>query len=135
MDIGDESKTFWERLSDAYAIKHHVRLTQQKAGKLIGGTQGAAKKWKAGGQPSMENAIQLANLLDVAVEWLLTGRPPRKPLSNLEATLVEWFRNLDDDYQRSEALGMLKANVALAPPPPRPTASSSKSASSRLTTY
>lgn len=134
METRDEDKTFWQRLCDAYAAKHKVKLTQAKAGSLISGTQGAAKKWKAGGQPSMSNAIELAQKLDVTVEWLLTGRPPRKPLSALEASLVEWFRLLDDDFQRSEALGMLKANVAMSHPA-HPSARAIRSANRASTGY
>ena len=132
----DEQKTFWQRLCEVYTAKHKSRCTQEKAAKLIGTTQGAAKKWKAGGFPTMDNAVQLAEKLTVAVDWLLTGRQPRTPLTKAEANLIEWFRKLDDDYQRSEALGMLKANVALSPPPrPQPDGKRSRSASSRLTSY
>jgi hypothetical protein len=140
METADEKKTFWQRLGEAHDHRfpdHGKQMTQKDAGVLIGGPwpQSTAKKWKNGGLPTMENAVALAEKLDVCVEWLLTGRGPKHPLSKIEVSTVEWLRKLDDDLQRKEALGMLKANVLMTPPDPQQAGKRARSTSSRSTSY
>lgn len=50
---------FYDRLLDAYEAKHGNRPSQETAGKLAGKTQGAAKKWAAGGLPHIDNAVTM----------------------------------------------------------------------------
>lgn len=78
---GMGQQTFWDRLIERFREKWpRVRPTQRKIAALIGVKQPSVQKWKNGGYPDMEHAIDLARRLDVTVEWLLTGRGSKYPL-------------------------------------------------------
>lgn len=111
----DERKTFWQRLREAYFNKHRENLTQKKAAALVKATQGAGKRWAHGGFPKMEHAIMLAEKLDVSVEWLLTGRGEKKPLSAQEQQLVAYFRSLPSEEARIKLLGHLEWSLRTKP--------------------
>ncbi len=63
-------------------------------------SQKGARKWLEGeGFPGMENAVILAKKVDISVEWLLTGRGPKRPgvvaidLSDLQIGLAQrWVK-------------------------------------------
>jgi transcriptional regulator with XRE-family HTH domain len=57
-----------------------MKPTQTGAGRLIGLSQPSVNDWTLGSYPTMENAIALAEKLNVTVEWLLTERGPKRPL-------------------------------------------------------
>ncbi len=70
---------FWSRLAEAMTDKE-MKVTQKSAGALIDVSQTGARKWQEDTLPSMENATLLADKLGVCVEWLYTGRGPKRPI-------------------------------------------------------
>lgn len=63
--------------------KHRGR--QRHVAKLFKVDQKAARKWLEGdGYPKMETVILIAKKLQVAVEWLLTGRGEKRVMDNTE---------------------------------------------------
>lgn len=75
-----KTSDFWKRLTGALREQHEP--TSQGA---VGGlcrpkvSQPSVYKWKSGeGLPTLDNAIQLAKKANVPVEWLLTGRGPKR---------------------------------------------------------
>lgn len=55
------------------------RGRQSALAKAFGVTPNAARKWLLGdGYPEMEVAVRLAEWADVNIEWLLTGRGPKR---------------------------------------------------------
>jgi hypothetical protein len=55
----------------------------------------AAGKWLSGESlPGMENVVLVATELGVCVEWLLTGRGPKKPPSPRVVTLMNTVESL-----------------------------------------
>lgn len=71
--------TFWGRLCDAWRERHKTKATQQAVASQYGMTQPAVGEYVKGGVPRMAKATEIARDLRVCVEWLLTGRGPRKP--------------------------------------------------------
>ncbi len=58
-------------------FKEHGFLTE--LGKKVGiGYKGAEKWIKGESMPDMANATLLARALDVSLDWLMTGRPPKR---------------------------------------------------------
>jgi transcriptional regulator with XRE-family HTH domain len=72
------SGTFWSRLLEAMADRG-LPQTQVAAAKLGRVTQPAARKWAEGGLPDVDKIIDIAQRLDVSIDWLLTGDGPKKP--------------------------------------------------------
>jgi transcriptional regulator with XRE-family HTH domain len=61
-------------------IDARMKPTQTAAADLVGVKQPSVQEWKKpGGYPTMENAVTLAQKLNVNVEWLMTERGPKKP--------------------------------------------------------
>lgn len=77
---GNTSKgTFWDRLTDAVR-EAGKRPTQTVIAGLCGIKQGSVAEWKAGtSYPRLDNGLSLAVALNVCVEWLYTGRGPKRP--------------------------------------------------------
>lgn len=73
---------FASRLSEAcdgVSIVPKERGRARYIAKLMQVSSESARKWLAGESlPSMAHAVQLAFHLDVYVEWLLTGRGPKR---------------------------------------------------------
>lgn len=93
----DTRKTFWERLIEAWGPKGHPTSQLGVANKL-GMSQGSVGRWaRDEGLPELDTVRELANLGDVCVEWLLTGKGPRRPTPVDEETneLLEVWRQLD----------------------------------------
>jgi hypothetical protein len=68
-----------------------------KVGKVSGE---AGRKWLAGQSlPTMENALLLSTHLEVCVEWLLTGRGPKKIPSPHTVRVIEAMESLPPDSQ------------------------------------
>ncbi len=60
--------------------EHGLRPTQKDCASLIGVKQPSVWEWASQhGSPSMENSIKLGEKLGVCVEWILTGRGPKRP--------------------------------------------------------
>lgn len=75
--MSPSTESFWARLVEAMTDKG-IPSTQTNAGKLAGVTQPAARKWAEGGFPEMNKAKQIAKILGVSVDWLLTGEGPKR---------------------------------------------------------
>lgn len=90
MPRGDVSE-LWKRLESAAEQAGYDKVTQTLIARLAGGlAQTSVRKWQWGDSlPTMENAILLAKKLNISVEWLLTGRGSRKPLSAPDADSEE----------------------------------------------
>lgn len=64
--------------------------TQQAMQARLGVGQSDLSRYKSGDRtPTIKQAIHLAGKLDVCVEWLLTGRGPRVPLTDIPESLEE----------------------------------------------
>jgi len=74
-----ERREFADRFN--YAVERAGLPTAQvKLGKKLGVSGPMAHAYKTGEKlPAMATAIRIAKLLDVCVEWLLTGRGPMTP--------------------------------------------------------
>jgi transcriptional regulator with XRE-family HTH domain len=70
--------TFWARLLEAMADRG-LPQTQVAAAKLGRVTQPAARKWAEGGLPDVDKIIDIAQKLDVSLDWLLRGEGPKRP--------------------------------------------------------
>ena len=72
--------------------RRHARISQTQAAEALGVHRGTFAHWERGGGhlPSARNALNLAVLLKVNHEWLMTGRgtmeckPPEVPAARLE---------------------------------------------------
>jgi hypothetical protein len=54
---------------------------QRWVAKKLNLSQPAVALWnKPGGYPTLDNALELAKLLNVCVEWILTERGPKRPV-------------------------------------------------------
>lgn len=57
---------------------------QVEVGKMFGVSQKGARKWLEGdGLPTLEKCVEIATRLDVTLEWLMTGRGPRRNGENV----------------------------------------------------
>lgn len=79
--------------------------TQQAVANLLKIKQPSVSDWKTtGASPSLENAITLGARLNVCVEWILTGRGPKRPGPPMDpaaqALWDAWGRILVDDRQK-----------------------------------
>ena len=64
--------------SNGYPLKHKGR--QARLGNDLSVTSKAASYWLEGKKlPDMKHAVEIAELVGVCVEWLLTGRGPMTP--------------------------------------------------------
>jgi transcriptional regulator with XRE-family HTH domain len=103
--LRDEKKEFSKRLhialesSGASGGGRHRPYTQESVGKMFGVSQKGARKWLKGeGFPKTEQCIAIAKKLDVALEWLMTGKGPMRmtnpgveAASMAEAVLDVWM--------------------------------------------
>lgn len=80
----------WGRIETALREAGHKSGFQTVAAKMVGIKQPSVAAWKAGtSTPDMDHIIILAEKLGVCVEWLYTGRGPKKPGDNLPDDLRE----------------------------------------------
>jgi hypothetical protein len=74
-----EGREFALRFNQAVAAAG-LPTAQVPLGKRLGVSGPMARAYKTGEKlPAMSTAIRIANILNVCVEWLLTGRGPMKP--------------------------------------------------------
>lgn len=101
----DEIKReFAKRLNDVLdemGIPPKGKGRQKKVAAMFGVDQKAARKWlEAEGFPEFERCIQIALKLNVAMEWLLTGRGEKHVVDDTNALLAEllgvWYRMQPD---------------------------------------
>jgi transcriptional regulator with XRE-family HTH domain len=101
------TSNFWSRLLEAMADKG-LPTKQVSVAKLGGVSQPAARKWAEGGLPDVDRIREIANKLDVSIDWLLTGegqkRPHRDATSDpsLERLLAIW-PDMDADARQQLA--------------------------------
>ena len=94
---------------EGFAKRLKEALTDQREEERGGGARlaricrvssAAASKWLSGDSlPHMTHAMQMAEELEVCVEWLLTGRGPKKPPGPKTVTLIETIDSLPPDSQ------------------------------------
>lgn len=93
---------FAKRLSDALTDQGHPEESDRNAYlRHIGevGREGA-RKWLSGEDlPRMHRAVLLALALGVCVDWLLTGRLPKKPPSKNTLKLIDKVEKLEIESQ------------------------------------
>lgn len=67
--------------------------TQEKLGKFLGVSGAMAWYYRNGEKlPGMNTAIHIAMKLSVCVEWLLTGRGPKRPSDILPSAEIMGYR-------------------------------------------
>ena len=88
-------------------------ISQYQLADVIGVTRGACGHWERGvAAPSMEKIGRLAHYFDVSVDWLATGRGPKRLqgedvirdgdyLPDLQQRLLREFRRLPDAQQQA----------------------------------
>lgn len=114
------TKTVWSRLKEALEDKH-LPATQVYVAKRLGVTQPSISEWNSeGGFPTIDRAVEIATWLGITVEWLITGRGPKRPLPQ-DATaqrLWDMWPELDDVTKGElvgTALGRLRRSETDAP--------------------
>lgn len=112
-------ETPWDRIREAMR-EHGTKPTQKECAALLGITQPSVWEWaSSGGSPSVENAITLGNKLNVCVEWILTGRGPKRPGPPMEpaaeALWNVWARIPEED--RKAVVGYAEAKARPSQPP------------------
>lgn len=104
---GRATRTVWERILEALA-ERPAEANQRWVAKKLGISQPAVALWnKPGGYPTMDNAVELARVLNVNVEWLLTERGPKRPIPQDATAQRLWdiWPELDEGDKR-ELIGM-----------------------------
>lgn len=126
---------FWKRLTAAWGARG-LPVTQLGIAKKLGMSQGSVGRWKRGpGLPELDVVRDLAKKGDVCIEWLLTGRGPKRPMLIDEETneLLEAWRRLNANnrhHVRLTAKNALAAQGATASLPALETSTASLSESS-----
>lgn len=119
---GDTRKTFWERLVEAWG-RRSLPTSQLGIANRLGMSQGSVGRWARGeGLPELDIVRTLAVDGDVCIEWLLTGRGPRKPRPMDEETeeLLEVWSKLNPNgrhHVRIAAMGALAIQPQTEPAP------------------
>lgn len=71
--------TMWERVKEAL-LANDMRGLQSEAAEIAARGQGTVAEWNTPhGRASIDATVRLGKALDYCVEWLLTGRGPRRP--------------------------------------------------------
>lgn len=98
---GHEDSEIGRRIYSAWNNSKYAHLPQQAILKMLGGiTQSALSMYFSGERiPPVKRMIDIANLFDVSVEWLFTGRGPMKPDPRPYDQLAEQFMNCSPDHR------------------------------------
>ncbi len=126
----DIKQQFADRLNDALetsglGVPPKGEGRQTFVARMFGVSQKGARKWlEAEGFPTLETAIQIARKLNISLEWLMTGRGPKRIMDheNIElARMIElWFKMPHHMQEQWTKYGeFLMGEHA---PPPQPTA-------------
>lgn len=112
-------KAIYPRLMEAFEAKYPGHPTTQKAvGEKLKVAQSDISRYKTGERlPRWDRVIGLAVKLDVAVEWLLTGRGPRAPIQSIPPgieELLEFWDKLPPEAQQT-VIGYAKLTRATTP--------------------
>jgi DNA-binding XRE family transcriptional regulator len=106
-------RTFWIRVKEALEDSK-LPATQAYVAKFLHVAQPSVSDWnKAGGFPTLENAIKLAHHLHVCVEWLYTENGPKRPLPPdvVAQRLWDLWPRLDD-ATKGEIVGIARARTS-----------------------
>jgi transcriptional regulator with XRE-family HTH domain len=106
------TRTVWARVKEGLK---EARLpdTQVYIAERLHISQGSVTLWnKSGNFPTLENAISMAKLLNVNVEWLLTERGPKRPLPQDATAQRLWdiWPQLDD-VTKGEIFGIASGRL------------------------
>ena len=83
---------FSERLK---TLRKEKKLTQKELAEQIGISQKSYSHWETGkNEPSLENLIKLADLLEVSIDWLF-GREQMKVKKRSPAQLLDNEKNIE----------------------------------------
>lgn len=83
---------FSERLK---TLRKEKKLTQKELAEQIGIKQNSYSDWETGkNEPSLENLIKLADLLEVSIDWLF-GREQMKVKKRSPAQLLDNEKNIE----------------------------------------
>ena len=110
--VSKTTRTFWARTKEALE-EARLPATQVYVAKRLGVRQPSVSEWNVlGGFPTLENAISLARLLNVNVEWLLTERGPKRPLPQDATAQRLWdiWTQLDD-VTKGELVGIASGRL------------------------
>jgi transcriptional regulator with XRE-family HTH domain len=76
-----EPSPFWRRLAEAWS-EQELPTSQNGIAQKLKMSQGSVGRWFHGeGLPELETCIELAERGRVCVDWLITGRSPKYPIS------------------------------------------------------
>ena len=118
--VSDARKSFWDRLIEAWGARE-LPTSQLGIAGALSMSQGSVGRWARGeGLPELDVVRELALRGDVCIEWLLTGRGPKRPMPVDEETneLLEIWRKLKDNGRHSvrvAAQGALALQTQTAP--------------------
>lgn len=83
--------TINERLFKIMKIK---KITQESLAKILNTTQPAIGNWKKRGtNPSIEDLPKICELLDISIEYLITGQETEKHYSKDEQRILQQYRD------------------------------------------
>lgn len=122
--VTDSRKTFWQRLTDAWGARG-LPTSQLGIARELGMSQGSVGRWaRDEGLPELDVVRQLALKGDVCIEWLLTGRGPKRPMPVDEETaeLLEVWRKLNANGRHHVRIAAQSAYAlqSQSTSPPRP---------------
>lgn len=116
-----EPSAFWRRLVEAMR-EQELPTSQNGIAVMLGMSQGSVGRWYHGeGLPEMTTCRDLALRGEVSVDWLLTGRKPKYPLSKdpLMREIFDLCEDLDESGRqiviraaRGELLQKQAADIA-----------------------
>lgn len=104
------TETIWQRIEESLRDAGYTRGFQTAAAKMVGIKQPSVAGWKKGGTPELKHVLVLARKLNVCVEWIYTGRGPKRPGEGLPPDLGEiadFWERLPLEV-RSEIVGFAK---------------------------
>lgn len=83
--------TINERL---FSVMKTKKITQENLAKVLNTTQPAIGNWKKRGtNPSIEDLPQICELLDISIEYLITGQEKNNYYSKDEQHLIQQYRD------------------------------------------
>jgi DNA-binding XRE family transcriptional regulator len=104
----DERKSVLQRATEALSERQRKRATQRDIAKAAGIKQPSVNEWRNAG-PRIEIARQFCQVAGCCVEWLYTGRGPKRPppTDALGQRLMSLWAELPDDDSRGIVLGFI----------------------------
>jgi transcriptional regulator with XRE-family HTH domain len=110
---------FWNRLTTAFA-EAGMETSQSAIARSLELGQSAVAKWAHGvGLPTLRKSIQIAKITGVNVEWLITGRGPKKEQGgSVDETTKQLLERLAEasPEDRREILAFIEFKLANTPP-------------------